>query len=121
MNASGSSLSGQDEFRANPALREKCRNHPLPPLHYRCDSCDSGGEIGLWRRGGPFLSREVALGDLDETAALMEIKQGLKPGEQVAEKPLELLSEEEKSKREQGRLARPAAARPAPPKPARPQ
>jgi hypothetical protein len=70
---------------------------------------------------GGFESREVAPGDLDETVTLIEIKQGLKPGEQVAEKPLELLCEEEKSKREQGRLARPAAAKPAPRKPALPQ
>ncbi len=32
---------------------------------------------------------------------MIEIKQGLKPGEQVAEKPLELLSNLEQSKRGQ--------------------
>ena len=58
---------------------------------------------------GGFDSREVVTGDLDETATLIEIKQGLKPGEQVAEKPLELLSSEEQSKRGQGnRHGRPA-------------
>ena len=73
------------------------------------------------KRDGGFESRELVPGDLDETVTLIEIKQGLKPGEQVAEKPLELLSEEEKSKREQRRLARPTAAKPALPKPALPQ
>ena len=29
---------------------QETRNRPLPPLHYRCDSRDSGREIGLWRR-----------------------------------------------------------------------
>ena len=37
----------------------------------------------------------------DETVTMIEIKQGLKPGEQVAEKPLELLSNLEQSKRGQ--------------------
>jgi multidrug efflux pump subunit AcrA (membrane-fusion protein) len=50
---------------------------------------------------GGFESREVVTGDLDETAKLIEIKEGLKPGEQVAEKPLELLSSDEQRKRGQ--------------------
>jgi multidrug efflux pump subunit AcrA (membrane-fusion protein) len=50
---------------------------------------------------GLFESREVVTGDWDETATLIEIKQGLKPGEQVAKNPLELLNVEEQSKRGQ--------------------
>jgi len=60
--------------------------------------------VKVKKQEGGFESREVVTGDLDETATLIEIKQGLKPGEQVAKNPLKLLSEEEKSKREQGRL-----------------
>jgi hypothetical protein len=60
---------------------------------------DNKNLVKVKKPGGGFESREVVTGDLDETTTLIEIKQGLKPGEQVAEKPLELLSEQEMSKR----------------------
>jgi RND family efflux transporter MFP subunit len=59
--------------------------------------------VKVKKRDGGFESREVVTGDLDETTTMIEIKQGLKPGEQVTQKPLELLSDQEKSKRQQGR------------------
>jgi multidrug efflux pump subunit AcrA (membrane-fusion protein) len=59
--------------------------------------------VKVKKRDGGFESREVVTGDLDEAATLIEIKQGLKPGEQVAQETLELLSDQEKSKRQLGK------------------
>jgi len=77
--------------------------------------------VKVKKQDGGFESREIVTGDLDETATLVEIKQGLKPGEQVAKNPLGLLSNEEQSKRGQRRQAAPPAERAAQPKPAPPQ
>jgi hypothetical protein len=65
-------------------------------LHFDFDKKDL---VKVKKQDGGFASREVGTGDLDETVTMIEIKQGLKPGEQVAEKPLELLSNLEQSKR----------------------
>ena len=62
---------------------------------------DNKNLVKVKKPDGGFESREVVTGDLDETTTLIEIKQGLKPGEQVAKNPLELLSDEEQSKRGQ--------------------
>ena len=43
---------------------------------------------------GGFEWREVTLGEASES--IVEVKQGLKPGEKIALKPIELMSEEEK-------------------------
>ena len=37
-------------FCEHMRIFQKSRNQESPPLHYRCDSDDSGGETGLWRR-----------------------------------------------------------------------
>ena len=68
-------------------------------LHFDFDNKDL---VKVKKPDGGFASREVVTGELDETVTLIEIKQGLKPGEQVAVKPLELLSPEEQRKRGQG-------------------
>ena len=62
---------------------------------------DNKNLVKVKKQEGGFESRDVVTGDLDETVTLIEIRQGLKPGEQVAKNPLELLSDEEQSKRGQ--------------------
>jgi hypothetical protein len=65
-------------------------------LHFDADTKDL---VKVKKPGGGFESREVVTGDLDESATLIEIKQGLKPGEEVAISPLDLLDGQEKLKR----------------------
>jgi RND family efflux transporter MFP subunit len=79
-------------------------------LHFDFDNKDL---VKVKKPDGGFESREVVPGDLDETATLIEIKQGLKPGEQVATSPLALLNEQERTKRDLGRQVRPTTGRPA--------
>src|SRR4051794_14818917 len=50
--------------------------------------------VAVKRPDGRFDWREVTLGASD--GSMVEVKQGIEPGEQVALKPIELLSEHEK-------------------------
>jgi RND family efflux transporter MFP subunit len=77
-------------------------------LHFDFDNMDL---VKVKKPGGGFESREVVTGDLDETATLIEIKHGLKAGDEVATSPLDLLSEAERTKRELGRETRPSTGR----------
>jgi RND family efflux transporter MFP subunit len=65
-------------------------------LHFDQDNKDI---VKVKKPDGSFESREVMLGDMDETATLIEIKQGLWPGDQVALSPEGLMTEHEKTKR----------------------
>ena len=87
-------------------------------VHFDFDNKDL---VKVKKPDGGFESREVVTGDQDETATLIEIKQGLRPGEEVAKNPLELLSNDEQSKRGQRRQSAPTTERPAQPKPVPPQ
>jgi RND family efflux transporter MFP subunit len=65
-------------------------------LHFDQDNKDL---VKVKNPDGSFGSREVTIGDMDETATLIQIKQGLGPGAQVAISPAELMTEHEKTKR----------------------
>ena len=60
-------------------------------------SYDGHEHLAVQKPGGGFEWREVTLGQASNT--LVEVKQGLKPGEQIALKPIELMSEQEKGQK----------------------
>jgi len=74
------------------------RDHVLSaPRKAVITSDRSGGErVAVKQPDGKFEWREVVTGDASES--LVEIKQGLKPGEKIAIHPLELLSDQEKQR-----------------------
>ncbi len=55
--------------------------------------------VAVRRPDGSFAWREVILGTGDSGTRMVEVKQGLEPGEQVAPKPSELMSEYEKRRK----------------------
>ena len=57
---------------------------------------DGKDHVAVKKADGAFEWREVTLGMTDER--VVELKQGIKPGEQVATKPLDLLTEQQKRK-----------------------
>jgi RND family efflux transporter MFP subunit len=71
--------------------------------------------VQVRRPDGRFEWREVTLGVADPTTQLIEVKQGLEPGEQVALKPLELMSEYEKRQKGLGEPTKPARKKAADP------
>ena len=64
--------------------------------------------VAVRRPDGSFAWREVILGPGDSGTRMVEVKQGLEPGEQVALKPSELMSEYEKRQKGIGLPTKPA-------------
>jgi multidrug efflux pump subunit AcrA (membrane-fusion protein) len=60
---------------------------------------------------GTFVWREVTVGEADDRTGLAEVKEGIRPGDQVALKPSELLSEFEKRQKGLGPSPKPAKNR----------
>jgi RND family efflux transporter MFP subunit len=76
--------------------------------------------VAVKQPGGGFEWREVKVGDADDRSKLAEITQGLKPGEQVALKPIDLMSEFEKRQKGIGVPAKNARRKPVDPTPSSP-
>ncbi len=70
---------------------------------------DNKDHVAVKRPDGSFTWREVILGDGDWNRKLVQVKQGIEPGEQVALKPTELMSEYDKRQKGIGLPTRPAA------------
>jgi len=64
-------------------------------------------DVAVKKPGGGFEWRGVVLGEGDPTSRRVEIRKGLKPGEEVAIKPIELLSEFEKRQKGIGEPTKP--------------
>jgi multidrug efflux pump subunit AcrA (membrane-fusion protein) len=76
--------------------------------------------VAVKKPDGGFEWREVSIGDGDDRSKRVEIKQGVKPWEQVALKPIDLMSEFEKRQKGIGVPAEKARRRPALADPAAP-
>ncbi len=74
---------------------------------------DDKWHVAVKRPGGGFDWREVILGVGDDE--VVEVKQGINPGEAVALDPISLLSEEERRVKELDTPTKPATASPVPP------
>ena len=72
--------------------------------------------VAVKRSDGRFDWREVTLGASD--GSLVEVKHGIEPGEQVAMRPVELMSEHEKRLRKLVPSGRPTVSEPAAREPA---